>query len=244
MNPAGERTRQTLCGFRRAAAGRGAGQVDGTRWEEANRMAELAGSRGTGDLRDALLLRIMSDCLLRGAEASALDVSDIRFVDGWLHVEARRSKTDQEGRGSRRRCRDRRAVVSGWSWRHRRVPLRACRWPMSRRRVRHRPGVAAVPGKRRVRDVLHRVGRGTRVSPIGPDVPKSRATSARRRRGSREAPRARSPTPCRTRNACVPNRPTRTAAVKAVTLNSMVDRLIGKVAEERPDAVDLGTCRT
>ena len=98
--PVGERTRQALCGFRRAAAGRGAGQVDGIRWEEADRMAELAESRGTGGLRDALLVRIMSDCLLRGAEASALDVSDIRFVDGWLSVEVRRSKTDQEGRGA------------------------------------------------------------------------------------------------------------------------------------------------
>ena len=97
--PAGERTRQALCGFRRAAAGRGAGQVDGIRWEEADRMAELAESRGAGGLRDALLVRIMSDCLLRGAEASALDVADIRCADGWLRVEVRRSKTDQEGRG-------------------------------------------------------------------------------------------------------------------------------------------------
>ena len=94
--PAGERTRQALCGFRRAAAGRGAGQVDGIRWEEADRMAELAESRGAGGLRDALLVRIMSDCLLRGAEASALDVADIDFRDGWLSVEVRRSKTDQE----------------------------------------------------------------------------------------------------------------------------------------------------
>ena len=62
-------------------------------------MAEHAERRGTGGLRDALLVRIMSDCLLRGAEAEALDVSDIAFVNGSLHVEVRRSKTDQEGRG-------------------------------------------------------------------------------------------------------------------------------------------------
>ena len=55
--------------------------------------------RGTGGLRDALLVRIMSDCLLRGAEAVALDVSDIAFADGWLRLYVRRSKTDQEGRG-------------------------------------------------------------------------------------------------------------------------------------------------
>ena len=62
-------------------------------------MAELAESRGPGGLRDALLVRIMSDCLLRGAEAAALDVADVRDADGWLRVEVRRSKTDQEGRG-------------------------------------------------------------------------------------------------------------------------------------------------
>ena len=98
-SPVGERTRQALCGFRRAAAGRGPGQVDGISWGQADRMAELAERRGTGGLRDALLVRIMSDCLLRGAEAEALDVSDIAFVNGSLHVEVRRSKTDQEGRG-------------------------------------------------------------------------------------------------------------------------------------------------
>ena len=97
--PAGERTRQTLFGYRRAGAGRGLGQVDGISWEQADRMAELAERRGMGGLRDALLVRIMSDCLLRGAEAAALDVSDIAFVDGWLRVDVRRSKTDQEGRG-------------------------------------------------------------------------------------------------------------------------------------------------
>ena len=37
-------------------------------------------------LRDALLLQIASDCLLRVAEASALDVSDIAFEHGWLRV--------------------------------------------------------------------------------------------------------------------------------------------------------------
>ena len=97
--PVGERTRQALCGYRRAGAGRGSGQVDGISWEQADRMAELAAGRGTGGLRDALMIRIMSDCLLRGAEAAALDASDIAFADGWLCVKVRRSKTDQEGRG-------------------------------------------------------------------------------------------------------------------------------------------------
>ena len=60
--PAGKLTRQALCGYRRAGAGRGSGQVDGISWEQADRMAELAEGRGTGGLRDALLVRLMSDC--------------------------------------------------------------------------------------------------------------------------------------------------------------------------------------
>ena len=55
--PAGERTRQTLCGYRRAGAGRGLGQVDGLSWEQTDRMAGLAEQRGTGGLRDALPAR-------------------------------------------------------------------------------------------------------------------------------------------------------------------------------------------
>ena len=42
----------------------------------------------------------MSDCLLRVAEAAALNVADISFVDDWLQVVVRRSKTDQEGDGA------------------------------------------------------------------------------------------------------------------------------------------------
>ena len=44
---AGERTRQALCGFRRAGSDRGTGQVAGVSWEQADRMAELAEGRGT-----------------------------------------------------------------------------------------------------------------------------------------------------------------------------------------------------
>ena len=62
-------------------------------------MAELAVCRGTGGPRDALLVRIMSDCLLRGAEAGGARRPDVAFEDGWLCVELWRSKTDQEGRG-------------------------------------------------------------------------------------------------------------------------------------------------
>ena len=103
-SPVGPLSERTLRGYRRAAVGRGAGQVDGINWAQADRMAELAerceGCKRAGGLRDALLIRLMSDCLLRVGEASALDVRDIAFAaDGSLRVTVRRSKTDQEGRG-------------------------------------------------------------------------------------------------------------------------------------------------
>ena len=46
-------------------------------------------------LRDAALIRLMSDCLLRISEAVAVDVSDLQ--KSTLRVKS--SKTDQEGRG-------------------------------------------------------------------------------------------------------------------------------------------------
>ena len=99
-SPVGVLTNRALCAFRRNAAGRGPGQVVGISWEQADRMVELAENRGSAaGLRDALLVRIMSDCLLRVGEASALDCSDIDFVGDWLEVVVRSSKTDQEGRG-------------------------------------------------------------------------------------------------------------------------------------------------
>ena len=65
-------------------------------------MADLAETCGnTRGLRDALLVRIMSDCLLRVSEAEALGVSDVEFVRDGLLVTIRRSKTDQEGRALR-----------------------------------------------------------------------------------------------------------------------------------------------
>jgi len=99
-SPLGERTARALSAFRRDAADRGPGQVVGISWKQADRMADLARASGNpAGLRDALLIRLASDCLLRVAEASALDISDIAFVDDWLRVVVRRSKTDQEGKG-------------------------------------------------------------------------------------------------------------------------------------------------
>ncbi len=86
----------------RANRGKGRGSVDGASWEEANRAAAKAilfGGDHTG-VRDAAIIRIASDGLLRTAEVSALDVSDIEMDEtgtGQIHI--RSSKTDQEGEG-------------------------------------------------------------------------------------------------------------------------------------------------
>lgn len=100
-SPVGTQTMQALSGFRRDGAERGTGQVAGIMWNQADRMAELAeNTNRKAGLRDALLIAVMSDCLLRVSEAAALDVADIAFVDDWLRVFIRRSKTDQEGAGA------------------------------------------------------------------------------------------------------------------------------------------------
>ena len=65
------------------------------------RAAVLAEREGTAaGLRDAALLSLMSDALLRVSEASAADVADVaRMADGSGTLTVLRSKTDQEGRG-------------------------------------------------------------------------------------------------------------------------------------------------
>ena len=73
----------------------GRGQVDGLTWPEVERICTLAEADKTiAGLRDAALIRLMSDCLLRISEAVAINVEDTSSV---LHI--RRSKTDQKGAG-------------------------------------------------------------------------------------------------------------------------------------------------
>ena len=101
-SPAGPATERVLAGFRRKARDRGPGQVAGIRWEQADAAAALAASGGDmASLRDAAILTVTSDALLRVSEASALDVEDIEYADdGSGRLTVRRSKTDQEGRGA------------------------------------------------------------------------------------------------------------------------------------------------
>ena len=89
-------TATTLAGIRREGKARGRGQVDGLRWAEVDRVcAYCEADKSVAGLRDASLIRLMSDCLLRVSEAVAVNIEDIK--ENTLLV--RSSKTDQEGVG-------------------------------------------------------------------------------------------------------------------------------------------------
>lgn len=99
-SPVGPATARVLAGFRRAGRTRGRGQVEGVPWEQADAAAALAVNEETrlSGLRDAAILAVASDALLRVSELAALMVADIDMTEQTLTVQ--RSKTDQEGTGS------------------------------------------------------------------------------------------------------------------------------------------------
>ena len=89
-------TQATLAGIRRAGKDRGRGQVDGLIWQDVERVCVYAETEGTiAGLRDAAMIRLMSDCLLRISEIVTVNVGDLKEKTLTL----RSSKTDQEGTG-------------------------------------------------------------------------------------------------------------------------------------------------
>lgn len=89
-------TTKRLKSIRRDAQGRGRGQVDGLNWADVERVCAFAESRGSlQGLRDAALIRLMSDCLLRVSEVVAVNCGHLK--DKTLIVQ--RSKTDQQATG-------------------------------------------------------------------------------------------------------------------------------------------------
>ena len=94
--PAPKATERVLAGFRREGRVRGRGQVVGVRWEQVDAATAVAESSdgSVRGLRDAALLVVMSDGLLRVSEAAALE------AEGANTLTIRRSKTDQEGAGA------------------------------------------------------------------------------------------------------------------------------------------------
>lgn len=89
-------TDTVLAGVRREGKNRGRGQVDGLMWQDVERVCVYAETEGTlAGLRDAAMIRLMSDCLLRISEVVAVNVGDLKETT--LTVGS--SKTDQEGTG-------------------------------------------------------------------------------------------------------------------------------------------------
>ena len=102
-SPIGPACGRVLAGIRREGAGRGRGQVQGLQWSEADTVAAVAANGGgsIAGLRDAALVALASDCLLRVSETVAVMVADIsREPDGSGRLTVHRSKTDQEGEGA------------------------------------------------------------------------------------------------------------------------------------------------
>ena len=100
-NPIGPQCRNALAAHRRDILARPAGQVLGVQWAEADAMAAVAAKDGPAGLRDAALVALASDCLLRVSEVAAVQVEDLQAEpDGSGRLTVRRSKTDQEGSGA------------------------------------------------------------------------------------------------------------------------------------------------
>ncbi|MCY3743641.1 MAG: tyrosine-type recombinase/integrase [Candidatus Poribacteria bacterium] len=89
-------THATLAGIRREGKDRGRGQVNGLIWQDVERICVYAETESTiAGLRDAAMIRLMSDCLLRISEVVTVNVGDLKEKT----LALRSSKTDQEGTG-------------------------------------------------------------------------------------------------------------------------------------------------
>ena len=100
-----EGVRQVMRGISRTGRDQGRGQVAGLDWRAADLAAGIAANEGhsLAGLRDAALIMVGSDALLRVSEIAALTVADVQVQsDGSGTVTIHVSKTDQEGRGHTR----------------------------------------------------------------------------------------------------------------------------------------------
>ena len=102
-SPAGPLSGRVMAGLRREGKDRGRGQVQGLQWGQADTAAAVAsnGGQSLAGSRDAALIAVMSDCLLRVSEAVALQVDGLQLEsDGTGRLTIGQSKTDQEGEGA------------------------------------------------------------------------------------------------------------------------------------------------
>ena len=102
-SPVGARVRRTLGGIRRKGRTRGRGQKAGLAWKDVDLICAvtLQGEPDVIALRDVAVIMLMSDCLLRIAELTAIETQHITTQeDGTGRLFLPVSKTDQEGAGS------------------------------------------------------------------------------------------------------------------------------------------------
>ncbi len=77
-SPTGPATDRVLAGIRRKGRGRGRGQAQGVNFSQADAAAAIAAGDGSlFGLRDAAIIAVMSDGLLRISELADLEVSDV-----------------------------------------------------------------------------------------------------------------------------------------------------------------------
>lgn len=92
-----ETTEKRLISLRRDADQTGKGQVEGLQWSDVDVITRLSTLDGSiKGIRDACLVRLMSDCLLRISEVVAVNVEDLSETT----LLVQRSKTDQMGEGA------------------------------------------------------------------------------------------------------------------------------------------------
>ena len=100
-SPVGGLTKEALSSYRRQVRDRGRGSVSGIRFEVADLLSARTNKDTLKGLRDAAILRVMSDGLLRVSELVGLEIRDIEFSeDGSATISVRHSKSDQEAEGS------------------------------------------------------------------------------------------------------------------------------------------------
>ena len=90
----GDITARTLSEIRGEGKERGRRQVDGLTWDDVERVCTAAESSDTAaGLRDAAMISLMSDCLLRISEAVAVNVEDVK--DEGLQVHGKKADADR-----------------------------------------------------------------------------------------------------------------------------------------------------
>ena len=102
-SPVGPLSGRVMAGLRREGRDRGRGQVQGLQWGQADTAAAIAsnGGQSLAGLRDAVLIAVMSDCLLRVSEAVALQVEDLQLEeDGTGRLTIGHSKTEHSEPGT------------------------------------------------------------------------------------------------------------------------------------------------